>query len=131
MIVVDSSVWIDYFNGISTWQTETLDALLPHVPIIMGDLIFTEVLQGFRSDSDYEKAKSYFEELPFRDLGGYEVALMSVSIYRGLRKKGITVRKTIDVIIAAFCMVNELMLLHDDKHFTPISDYFSLRVILP
>ena len=104
-----------------------LDHCLSTVPIIMGDLILTEVLHGFRSDRDYETAKSLLIPLPFHHIGGYEVALKSAQIYRNLRKKGITVRKTIDVIIAGYCIVQGLTLLHDDRDFIPIADHFPLK----
>ena len=86
MILVDSSVWIDYFNGKRSWQTDLLDHMLSNVPIIMGDLILTEVLQGFRSDKDFETAKSFLTALPFRQMGGYNVAVQSAQNYRKLRK---------------------------------------------
>jgi predicted nucleic acid-binding protein len=127
MILVDSSVWIDYFNGKQSWQTDLLDHMLSNVPIIMGDLILVEVLQGFRSDREYETAKSYLSELPFRHLGGYRVAIQSAQNYRQLRKAGVTVRKTIDVIIATFCIVEGLTLLHDDRDFEPIASHFPLK----
>ena len=113
MILVDSSVWIDYFNGKRSWQTDLLDNYLSDVPIIMGDLILTEVLQGFKSDKDFKTAKSLLSLLPFRQMGGYNVAIQSAQNYRRLRKAGITVRKTIDVIIATFCIIDGLTLLHD------------------
>ncbi len=131
MILVDSSVWIDYFNGQTTWQTNMLDNLLSNVPIIMGDLILTEILQGFRSDKDYKSAKSYLSILPFHEIGGYTVAVNSAQNYRILRKKGITVRKTIDIIIGTFCILKDLSLLHDDHDFTPMVDHLSLKVLTP
>ena len=131
MILVDSSVWIDYFDGRRTWQTDQLHDLLGNVPVIIGDLILTEVLQGFRSDDDYEVAKSYLSGLTFRQIGGYEVALESAQNYRKLRKKGITVRKTIAVIIATFCILEGLILLHDDRDFEPLVSHLSLRVLIP
>ena len=70
MIVVDSSVWIDYFNGVPTWQTDLLDKYLSNVPVVIGDLILTEVLQGFKSNKDYETAKTFLSALPFRQMGG-------------------------------------------------------------
>jgi len=125
MILVDSSVWIDYFNGKRSWQTHMLDHMLSKVPIIMGDLILTEILQGFKSDKDYEAAKAYLDELPFRQMGGYNVAIQSAQNYRQLRKAGITVRKTIDIIIATFCIIERLTLLHDDR------DLILLLLIFP
>ena len=129
MILVDSSVWIDYFNGYKTWQTNLLDNLLSDVPIIIGDLILAEILQGFRSDNDFESAKSYLSDLPFRPLVGYQVAVQSAQNYRALRKKGITVRKTIDVIIGTYCIMEELPLLHDDRDFDPMVAHLSLKVL--
>jgi predicted nucleic acid-binding protein len=131
MILVDSSVWIDYFNGERSWQTDLLDHMLSNVPIIMGDLILTEVLQGFKSDKDYETAKNYLAELPFRQIGGYNVAIQSAQNYRQLRKVGATVRKTIDVIIATFCIIEGLTLLHDDRDFDPIASHFPLKTFVP
>jgi predicted nucleic acid-binding protein len=129
LILVDSSVWIDYFNGVSKWQTNFLDQALASEPIVMGDLILTEVLQGFRSDQDFETAHSFLKELPFKQIGGYKIAVQSADNYRSLRKAGITVRKTIDVIIATFCIVEGLPLLHDDRDFEPISAHFPLKTI--
>ena len=131
MILVDSSVWIDYFNGIATWQTDLLDDYLSNVPVIMGDLILVEVLQCFRSDRDYETAKNFLNALPFRQIGGYDVALQSAQNYRLLRKAGITVRKTIDIVIATFCIMEGLTLLHDDHDFVPMVSHFSLKTPAP
>ncbi|MBW1970904.1 MAG: PIN domain nuclease [Deltaproteobacteria bacterium] len=130
MILVDSSVWIDYFNGKRSWQTDLLDHMLSNVPIIMGDLILTEVLQGFKSDKDYKAAKNYLSELPFRQMGGYNVAVQSAQNYRKLRKIGVTVRKTIDIIIATFCIIEGLTLLHDDRDFDPIASHFPLKAFV-
>ena len=131
MILVDSSVWIDYFNGIHTWQTDWLDDALSNVPIVIGDLILTEVLQGFRSNKDYETAKEFLSVLPFRQIGGYNVAIQSAQNYRFLRKTGVTVRKTIDIIIATFCILEGLALLHDDHDFDPMVSHFSLMTLTP
>jgi len=127
VILVDSSVWIDYFNGSSTWQTDLLDNYLSSVPVVIGDLILTEVLQGFGSDRDYETAKIFLSALPFRRMGGYNVAIQSAQNYRSLRKAGVTVRKTIDVIIATFCIMEGLTLLHDDRDFNSLASHFSLK----
>ena len=131
MILVDSSVWINYFNGNRTWQTDLLDESLSHVPIIIGDLILTEVLQGFRSNKDFNAAKSHLDALPFMQIGGYEVALKSAQNYRILRKKGVTVRKTIDVIIATFCIIEGFTLLHDDRDFDHMVSHLSLQALRP
>lgn len=131
MILVDSSVWIDYFNGIPTWQTDLLDNYLSNVPVVIGDLILTEVLQGFRSNKDFEKARHFLGALTFRRIGGYNVAVQSAQNYRSLRKAGVTVRKTMDVIIATFCIMEGLTLLHDDRDFDPMESHFSLKTLTP
>lgn len=129
MVLVDSSVWINYFNGQVTWHTEILDQMLLQIPVLTGDLILTEVLQGFKNDSDYKKAKKSMSILPCKQMGGYELAIKSAENYRKLRKKGITVRKTIDIIIGTFCINENIPLLHDDKDFEPMSEYLSLKTI--
>ena len=108
-----------------------LDAYLSKDPVIIGDLILTEVLQGFRSDKDYETAKNFLSALPFRQIGGYNVAVQSAQNYRRLRKAGVTVRKTIDLVIATFCILEELILLHDDRDFDPMVSHFSLQTPTP
>ncbi len=129
MILVDSSVWIDYFNGNKTPQTDWLDSSLGNTPLIMGDLILTEVLQGFESDKDFKTARDLLLSIPFRPMGGQDLALESAMNYRLLRKKGVTVRKTIDVIIGTFCIHYQLSLLHDDKDFTPMVKFLGLSII--
>ncbi len=129
MILVDSSVWINYFNGKMTWQTEILDQMLQQVPIYTGDLILTEVLQGFRKDSEYKKAREVLSILPCKQIGGYDIAIQSAENYRTLRKKGITVRKTIDIIIGTFCITENIPLLHDDRDFDPMKEHLSLKTI--
>ena len=129
MILVDSSVWIDYFNGNKTLQTDWLHSSLGNTPIIMGDLILTEVLQGFQSDKDYKTARDILLRIPFMPLGGQDIALESAANYRFLRRKGITVRKTIDVMIGTFCIHYQLPLLHDDRDFDPMVKFLGLKVI--
>lgn len=129
MILVDSSVWIDYFNGNKTAETEWLDSSLGNVPLIMGDLILTEVLQGFQSDHDFKVARDLLLGIPFLPMLGQELALESAMNYRLLRKKGSTVRKTIDVMIGTFCIHNRLTLLHDDRDFDPMVKFLGLEII--
>lgn len=119
MILVDSGVWIDYFNGVDNEQTDTLNGTLGIKPVAVGDLILTEVLQGFRADKDYVTAKSLFEDLIIFDLVGKDMAIKSTENFRALRKKGITIRKPVDVIIASFCIERKLPLLFSDRDFTP------------
>ena len=129
MILIDSSVWINYFNGKTTWQTEALDQMLLQIPLITGDLILTEVLQGFRDDTEYNKAKEVMSILDFQQMGGFDIAIESAENYRILRKKGITVRKTIDLIIGTFCIHKNIPLLHDDKDFEPMVIHLGLKSI--
>ncbi len=131
MIVVDSSVWIDYFNGKRTSQTDWLDSSLGNTPIIMGDLILTEVLQGFQDDRDFRIARDLLLRFPIVPMVGQELALESAMNYRLLRRKGVTVRKTIDVMIGTFCIHHRLPLLHDDKDFDPMVKLLGLDAIEP
>lgn len=129
MIIVDSSIWIDYFNGKITPQTDWLDSSLGNTPIIMGDIILTEVLQGFQIDKDFRVARNHFSGMPFMAMGGRVLALQSAMNYRFLRKKGVTVRKTIGVMIGTFCIHYQLPLLHDDRDFDPMVRFLGLKVI--
>lgn len=126
MILVDSSVWIDYFNGTDSPQSDTLDKKLGMESVAAGDLILAEVLQGFRYDRDFMSAKDLFDSIIIFDLLGHEMALASVENYRSLRKKGISVRKTVDVIIATFCIQQNLPLLFSDRDFNPFVDHLGL-----
>ena len=128
MVLVDSSVWIDYFNGVQSPETDTLDRLLGEVPVLIGDLILTEVLQGFRLDSDYRQARELLDGLDCRRLGGRQVALSAANNYRFLRSRGITIRKTIDVIIGTYCLLEDLPLLHSDRDFDPMERLLGLKV---
>lgn len=129
MTIVDSSVWIDYFNGNITRETELLDQLLGRVQLGVGDLIFTEVLQGFTVDTDYNMARSLLETLSFFNFGGKTIAIKSAENYRFLRKKGLAVRKTIDVIIATACLEYNFTLLHADRDFIPFANHFGLKTL--
>jgi len=119
VIIVDSSVWIDYFNGNSTLESDFLDRILGVQVIAVGDLILTEVLQGFRSDKDYKTARNIIENFDVVEMLGQERAISAASKYRSLRKSGVTVRKTNDVIIASYCIDKEVPLLFSDKDFEP------------
>ena len=129
MILVDSSVWIDYFNGSKTQQTDWLDSSLGNTPIIIGDLILTEVLHGFQSDKDFILARDLLLRIPFLPMVGQDIALESAMNYRLLRKKGVTVRKTIDVLIGTFCIHYQLLLLHDDRDFDPMVEFLGMETI--
>ncbi|MDP2761253.1 MAG: PIN domain nuclease [Sideroxyarcus sp.] len=129
MILVDASVWIDYFNGVANVQTDRLDALLGQESILMGDIIMTEVLQGFASDIEFKRALNLLALLPFREMLGREVALQTARNYRALRKQGVTVRKTVDVMIGTFCILNNIPLLHKDRDFDPMEKWLGLMVV--
>jgi predicted nucleic acid-binding protein len=129
MIVVDSSVWIDYFNGKKTSQTDWLDSALGSIPVIIGDLILTEVLQGFQNSKEFKVAKDLLLGMPFMPMVGRVIALKSAENYRSLRRRGVTVRKTIDVIIGTFCIYYHLPLLHDDRDFDPMVKFLGLKIV--
>lgn len=129
MIVVDSSIWIDYFNGKISKKTDWLDEALGIEPIIMGDIILAEVLRGFQREKDFKTAKKLLLEFPFMDMIGQEIAVKSAMNYRILRQKGITIRKTIDVMIATFCIHNRFALLHNDKDFDPLEKHLKLKAM--
>jgi predicted nucleic acid-binding protein len=128
LIVVDSGVWIDYFNGVETAASERLDTLLGVAPLAVGDLILTEVLQGFRNDTHYKTAKQLMTSLTILDMLGQKMAVKSADNYRALRARGVTVRKTVVVIIATYCIEHEIPLLFDDKDFQPFVQHLGLRV---
>jgi len=129
VIVVDTSVWVDYFNGESTPETEILDRLLGDEAIAIGDLILLEILQGFRSDRGYRTAKKYLAELQQLEMLGTDMAIKAADNYRKLRRKGVTVRKTADVIIASYCIENKVPLLFSDKDFLPFVRHLKLRSV--
>lgn len=119
MILVDSSVWIDYFRGVATPQTDRLDALLGQEPVAIGDLMLAEVLQGFTKDRDFDRALAMLGALDMIEIGGREVAVQAARNYRTLRARGITVRKTIDTLIATRCILDGAALLYSDRDFDP------------
>jgi len=127
MIVVDSSVWIDYFTGKNTPAVRKLDSLLGEEHVAIGDLMLAEVLQGFRTDKDFRKAKELLMSLTIVNMLDTAIALKSASNFRVLRKRGITIRKTIDTIIATYCIENRLPLLHSDKDFQPFHKHLKLK----
>ena len=130
MILVDSSVWIDYFRGTATPQAEKLDSLLGTEPLATGDLILTEVLQGFVSDRDFNQAKKLLTSLVVVNLVGQDIAIQAAKNFRVLRAQGISVRKTIDTIIATRCIESRLSLLYSDKDFDPFVEHLGLRSAL-
>lgn len=129
MILVDSSVWIDYFRGSITTQTEKLDRLLGSEPLAIGDLILTEVLQGFVDERDFNRVRKMLTALTLVELGGQGVAIQAARNFRALRNLGITVRKTIDTLIATRCIESGYDLLHSDRDFDPFAHHLGLRVV--
>lgn len=127
MILVDSSVWVDYFRGNGTPETDRLDGLLESEPLATGDLVLAEVLQGFASDKDFDQALALMTSLIVVDLGGREIGIRAARNYRKLRALGVTVRKTIDAVIATRCIEDDFALLYSDRDFDPFVQHLGLR----
>jgi predicted nucleic acid-binding protein len=130
MILVDSSVWIDYFRGRKTPETDLLDSVLGGSPVAIGDLILAEVLQGFASDKEFRAAESMLGALSLVVLGGKDIAIKAAKNHRLLRARGVTVRKTIDTIIATRCIEDSYALLFSDRDFKPFVDHLGLQSAL-
>lgn len=128
MIVVDTSVWIDYVNGVRTAQTDILDRELQESRVVTGDLIMVEFLQGFRDNKQFQIAKTLMDSLEYYDFVGKEMAAKAAKNLRLLRKQGVTVHKTIDVLIATFCIEHGFELLHNDRDFEPMKEILGLQV---
>ena len=126
MIMVDTSVWIDYFNGVDNSFTQKLDYLLLYDIVVTADIILAETLQGFRSNHDFNLAKEALLGLDCFELAGRENAIKSAENYRMLRQKGITIRKTTDMIIATFCINYNIPLLYVDRDFDPMVAHLGL-----
>ena len=129
MVLVDTSVWVSYFNGLETPRTDRLDQLLGSGRLLTGDLILAELLQGFAKDADYRTARRLLLELPCAELVGRDNALQAADNFRRLRKRGVTVRKTIDVLIGTYCIQHDHELLHADRDFDSMQRYLGLRVL--
>jgi predicted nucleic acid-binding protein len=130
LILVDSSVWIDYFRGRVTPQTEKLDSLLGQQPLAIGDLILIEVLQGFDDQRDFDCARQLLASLMMVELGGQEIAVQAAKNFRALRRLGVTVRKTLDTVIATRCIEDGYDLLHADRDFDPFAKHLGLRTVV-
>ena len=129
LILVDSSVWIDYFNGLVTAATEKLDRLLGREQVAIGDLILADVLQGFTDEREFETAKTLLSSFNVVELGGARIAIQAARNFRALRKRGVTIRKTIDTIIATRCIEGGYELLHSDRDFEPFVEHLGLRSV--
>lgn len=128
VVLVDSSVWIDYFNGIQTNETNSLDDLLRSKLVITGDIILAEILQGFASDRDFKNAKRILTPLDCIHLGGKTLAIKAASNFRFLRSKGLTIRKTVHMFIGSWCIQHDIALLHHDRDFDQIAKHLPLKV---
>ncbi len=129
MIVVDSSVWIDYFNNVSSIQTSMLDALLDDDDVAVTDLGLAEVLQGFRTEREAERAQELLAVLDLVELGGHDAATQAAANYRALRRLGAAVRSTIDTLIATACIRGGHVLLHNDRDFDAFEEHLGLQVL--
>lgn len=129
MILVDSSVWIDYFRGESSAHTRQLDEWLaqPVIEVAVADLVLFEVLRGFRTGKAVQKAKGFLLELPIVDIGGIDNALIAAEHYRALCARGYTIRSPIDVLLASFCITHDHTLLHRDADFDAIATLRGLK----
>jgi predicted nucleic acid-binding protein len=127
MILVDSSVWIDYFRGTHTPETDRLDGLLSSEPLAVGDLVLLEVLQGFAGDKEFNLARKLLTSLEVIEIGGKDIAIQAARNFRILRKRGVTIRKTVDTLIATRCIESDFALLHCDRDFEPFVTHLGLR----
>ncbi|RQR47803.1 PIN domain nuclease [Burkholderia sp. Bp9126] len=131
MTLVDSSVWIDYFRGKVSPETDKLDGLLGNEMLLSGDLIVAEVLQGFSAESEFNVARQLMTtRLNVVSLVGTDNAVQAARNYRDLRARRVTVRKTIDTLIATYCIENGVSLLYSDRDFDPFVQYLGLRSAL-
>jgi predicted nucleic acid-binding protein len=130
VILVDSSVWIDFFRAKASPQTRRLDELLGSSPLAIGDLMLVEVLQGVSHDHEFQRTRKLFEALHVVELCGQELAVKAARNYRVLRSRGVTARSTIDTIIASRCIADDISLLYSDRDFDPFVKYLGLRPAL-
>ena len=128
MVLVDTSAWIEYFRDGKQAVVEEVDRCLEEESVIMGDLVYCEVMQGIKSPRQRSDVARLLDALPRRDMVGFEIAAKSASNYRLLRSKGITVRKTMDVLIGTFCAENGVRLVHSDRDFAMMSMHIGLEL---
>jgi len=131
MVIIDTTVWIDYLRGALNEHTEWLDRELSRQRMGLTDLIVCEVLQGIRSDTAFAQVRLDLTRFEIFNTGGTDMAIAAARNYRSLRKRGATVRKTIDCLIATFCLEAEHRLLHRDRDFDLFEQYLGLRVVHP
>ncbi len=130
MIFVDSSVWIDYLRDLETRQTQKLESILGNERVVVGDLVIAEVLQGCNDSKTFNETVRLFQRSDFVIVGGYQVVLEAARNYIALRSKGVTVRKTIDTLIATRCILSGFELLHNDRDFLPFEEHLGLKCVI-
>ena len=128
-VVVDSTVWIDFLNGMHNRQVTLLGSLIPQGQVVLGDLILCEVLQGINDPREFETTRDHLRAFPVYALVGPNIALKSAENYRWLRRRGFTMHKTIDCLIATFCMERMFSLLHRDRDFDPFEKTLGLNCL--
>lgn len=129
MIVVDTSVWIDVLRGTPTRQARRCVELIEGgEPVALTDVIFTEILQGLRSEHEAKLVEDHLRAFPILRLEGLDDFLLAANLYRAARKKGVTIRKTLDCLIAAPCVRTNAPLLHADADFDRLASCSSLRI---
>lgn len=131
MVIVDTTVWVDYFRGIRNPETDWLDAELDRQRLGVADLIVCEVLQGVRDEATAADVERQLLKLHVFETGGIDLAREAARNYRALRSRGHTVRKTIDCLIATFCLREQHALLHRDRDFDPFEEFLQLSVVHP
>jgi predicted nucleic acid-binding protein len=131
MIIIDTSIWIDYLGGFETPQTRWLEQALITQRLGLTDLILAELLQGIRDEIQFNDVYHVMLEFEILPMGGVELAVQSARNFRALRARGYPVRKTIDCLIATFCLENGHQLMHNDRDFTPFEQLLGLQVIHP
>ena len=130
MILIDTSAWIDYFNGIDNKMTALVDKILDTEPVLIGDLIYCELLQGFKTEEKFCEVKELLSNLTLVELVGFKIAEKAALNYRKLRKQGITIRKTMDIIIATYCVENKVALIHKNRDFDLVSEPLGLTILI-
>lgn len=131
MVIVDTTVWIDYLGGFNTPQTAWLERALDRQRIGITDMILCEVLQGIREDRLFDQTRDELLNFEVFQTGGSEMAIAAAQNFRALKGKGITIRKTIDCWIATFCLLHDHALLHQDRDYEPFESILGLQVVHP
>jgi predicted nucleic acid-binding protein len=131
MVIVDTTVWIDYFGGVLNPETKWLDHALPRERLGLTDLILSEILQGVRDEAAFERVRADLMKLRIFACAGTDLAIAAAQNYRTLRQRGFTVRKTIDCWIATFCLLSGHVLLHRDRDYDAFENVLGLQVVHP